>query len=407
MKRVAFLIPNLAKGGAERVLSNILLRLQTFEKYLILYEDRIDYPYLVEKKIVLDSPPVDYILLKFFRFLERYWRVKKLKSFYKFDVVVSFLEGANVINLITRRKEKVIISVREDKSKSFGRKGFIGKVYDLLIKLLYSRADAIVAVSQGVKASLVKIYGLPSDKIKVIYNPVDIAGINRLRSEPVEFDFGRYLISVGRLSLQKAQWHLLRIFKKIKEAFPGIKLLILGEGELKDLLIRLSENLGFRTFCWGGSKLSENYDVYFMGFKANPFKYISKAELFLFPSLWEGFPNALIEALACGVPVISSDCRSGPREILAPDTDFEYETKNPEFARYGVLMPVLDGKIRGAEAPLTDEEKVWADTVINLLKKKDLRKHYAEAAEKRAKDFSVRKIMKEWEEILVSEKFEE
>ena len=133
-----------------------------------------------------------------------------------------------------------------------------------------------------------------------------------------------------------------------------------------------------------------------LGFQKNPFKFISKSMFFVFPSLWEGFHNALVEAIACGVPVISSDCRSGPREILAPDTDFMYQTIEPEFAKYGVLMPVFDGKFKKADEPLTKEEKLWIEVILELLKNHKIRQQYAKAGKERVKDFYPDKIIPQW-----------
>jgi glycosyltransferase involved in cell wall biosynthesis len=127
---------------------------------------------------------------------------------------------------------------------------------------------------------------------------------------------------------------------------------------------------------------------------------MARAKLFVFPSLWEGFPNALVEAMACGVPVISSDCRSGPREILAPDTDFNYQTQKPDFAEYGILMPVFEVKYKSAEEPLEEREIMWVKTIDKLLEDEDLRKHYSEKAKQRAENFRIEKIVEEWKKVL-------
>jgi glycosyltransferase involved in cell wall biosynthesis len=193
---------------------------------------------------------------------------------------------------------------------------------------------------------------------------------------------------------------LLRVFKALKEKHKDLKLVILGMGELKDYLVGLSEELGLKTYVWDRDKLSENFDVYFLGFQENPFKFIARSKLFVFPSLWEGFGNVLIEAMVCGVPVISSDCRSGPREILAPDTDFNYQTQKPEFAEYGILMPVFEVKYKSAEEPIEEREIMWVETVDKLLEDEDLRKYYSEKAKQRAEDFRIEKIVEEWKEVI-------
>jgi glycosyltransferase involved in cell wall biosynthesis len=127
---------------------------------------------------------------------------------------------------------------------------------------------------------------------------------------------------------------------------------------------------------------------------------MARSKLFVFPSLWEGFGNVLVEAMACEVPVVSSDCRSGPREILAPNTDFNYQTQKPEFAEYGVLMPVFEVKYKSANEPLEEREIMWVETVDRLLKDESLRKHYSEKAKQRAEDFRIEKIVEKWKEVI-------
>ncbi|MEM2507578.1 MAG: glycosyltransferase, partial [Nitrososphaeria archaeon] len=208
------------------------------------------------------------------------------------------------------------------------------------------------------------------------------------------------LITVGRLTKQKGQWYLLRIFKELKKEFPELKLLILGEGELKEYLTGLSKDLGLKTYVWDKDQLSENFDVYFLGFQKNPFKFIARSKLFVFPSLWEGFGNVLIESMACGTAVVSADCRSGPREILAPNTDFEYQTKEPEYAEYGILMPTFKFEFKNANEPLDEIEMVWVKVIDDLLKREELRKRYAAKAVERAKHFDINLISNQWSQIL-------
>ncbi|WP_079654067.1 glycosyltransferase [Thermocrinis minervae] len=310
---------------------------------------------------------------------------------------------------MTKTQEKVVISVHFDLIQALEKDPFIGigwrrrivvAAYKWLIKKLYPKADLCIAVSHGVKESLVRL-GVPEERIRVIYNPYPVEEIQQKAKEDVEevFKSFPYLINVGRLTKPKGQWYLLRIFRSLKEEFPDLRLLILGEGELKGYLYNLCKTLGLRAYLWDKDKLSEDFDVYFLGFRENPFKYISRAKLFLFPSIFEGFGNVLVEALACGVPVVSSDCRSGPREILAPGSDYRHQTDKPEFAKYGVLMPVLDGSFLQDE-PLTQEEMMWVEVIKSMLKDESILKEYSERGMQRAYDFHVEKIIKEWQEVI-------
>jgi glycosyltransferase involved in cell wall biosynthesis len=396
--KLYFLINSLAGGGAEKVAIRLSEHLP-ISAFILLERDvkyKTDKPiFFLSNHSTKTSPIIKTLSILIYAY--------KLSDFIeKKSLVVSFLERANFVNIISKlfKKHKAIISVRMDQQT-----GHVGlrKLNNLLVRILYPKADLIVAVSHGVKQSLINL-GIKEEKIKVIYNPYPIGEIRELAKEPLgsheEIFKHPVLITAGRLTKQKGQWYLLRVFKALKEKHKDLKLVILGEGELKDYLVGLSEKLGLKTYVWDRNKLSGSFDVYFLGFQKNPFKFIARSKLFVFPSLWEGFPNALVEAMACGVPVVSSDCRSGPREILAPNTDFNYQTQKPEFAEYGVLMPVFEVKYKSAEEPFGGKEMMWVETIDKLLEDESLRKNYSEKAKQRAEDFIIEKILIEWRNII-------
>jgi glycosyltransferase involved in cell wall biosynthesis len=396
--KLYFLINSLAGGGAEKVAIRLSEHLP-MSAFILLERDvkyKTDKPiFFLSNHSTKTSPIIKTLSILIYAY--------KLSDFIeKNSLVVSFLERANFVNIISKlfKKHRAIISVRMDQQT-----GHVGlrKLNKLLVRILYPKADLIIAVSQGVKHSLINL-GIEEEKIKVIYNPYPIDEIRELAKEPLgsyeEIFKHPVLITAGRLTKQKGQWYLLRVFKALKEKHKDLKLVILGEGELKEYLVKLSQELGLKTYVWDRDALSESFDVYFLGFQKNPFKFIARSKLFVFPSLWEGFPNALVEAMACGVCVVSSDCRSGPREILAPNTDFNYQSQKPEFAEYGVLMPVFELKYKSAEEPFGGKEMMWVETVDKLLEDEGLRKHYSEKAKQRAEDFRIEKIVEEWKGVL-------
>lgn len=169
---------------------------------------------------------------------------------------------------------------------------------------------------------------------------------------------------------------------------PDAKLVILGQGDLEDYLKELAKELDLEK------------DVHFLGFQENPFKYIAKSTIYAFPSLYEGFPNAMCEAMVCGVPVISADCKSGPREILAPDTDINREIDDIEYAKYGILIPPSDGVKYKSDDELIKEEKILSKSIVALMKDKAMMDKYSKLAMERVDDFSMDKIIKQWEELL-------
>lgn len=393
MKNIAIIISSLKGGGAERVVSNITMNLpkDKYKIYLILFDSSsIAYPYtgeLIDIDIKANNNP----FMKTINFIRRYFRIKKIKRKYKIDTSISFLGGPNLLNILTKNKDKVVVSVRGYMSKqSKGIYTWIGK---RLMKKTYNNADMVVAVSNLIKNDLITNYNINENKVLTIYNPYDLEKISNLSQDPIEDEYnsifkGKVVITVGRLNHLKGHWHLIRAFKKISDYDENIKLVILGEGELRKYLQGLIDNLNL------------NNNVYLLGFKNNPYKYIKKSSIFVLPSLSEGFPNALAEAMACGIPVISSDCKSGPREILAPGTDIEFQCTEKEYAQHGILIPVCDGKHYNCEDQLAKEESIMSDAILELLNDEELYERYSVESIKRVKNFEIDTIIKEWEEII-------
>jgi len=392
MKKILFIAPSLSKGGAERVVATLSRSLSSeYDVNIAVFSSkRIDYEY--EGQLIdLEIPESQNRLIKNFKALRG---IKKIKKEIEPDVSVSFLPEPNLINVISRTEnEKTIISVRNRLSKilkNFKIPFFISRH---IFKREYSKADAIIPNSKGLKRDLIENFDLPENKIKVINNPCPVEGIQEKSEEDLEKEKREIfekptIITVGSLTEQKGQWHLIRAFREAKKEIKELNLVIIGEGPLRNYLEELVENLDLEK------------DVHFLGFKDNPFKYVSRSEVFVLSSLYEGLPNVIIESLACGTPVISTDCKSGPREILAPNTNITKDIKDIEKAEYGILTPTPDGKKRKAKEPLTKEEKTLSKAITQIINNKKMKKKCSEKSKERAKDFKQEKTVNKWKELI-------
>ena len=322
------------------------------------------------------------------------------------DTVLSFMERANIVNVLAaaRTGHRAVICERTRPSGEF--RGLRGALMRPLIRRYYPAAALIVANSAGVKKDLADNFAVPPEKILVIPNGCDAPGIAALAAAPLPAGwapvFERPVLAAGgRLTSAKGHWHLLRIFKELKKTYPAAALVLVGDGELQRYLLKLSAGLGLKTFSGPGVP-PPDADVYFAGFRENPHLFISKARLFAFTSLWEGFPNSLLEAMACGTPVASADCSSGPREILSPATAFTDRTLVPDHAPYGLLMPVLSGARLPAGTPLEAGELAWAEKISEMLAAPAALRSYASAGLRRAADFDLPKTAALWLKLLAT-----
>jgi glycosyltransferase involved in cell wall biosynthesis len=193
--------------------------------------------------------------------------------------------------------------------------------------------------------------------------------------------------TMGREDDLKGFWHLIKSIKLAKKELPDLKLVIIGDGEYKEYKV-LADKLGI-----GG-------DILFTGVQFNPFPILKCADIYALTSESEGFPNALIEAMAVGVPCISVNCLTGPAEILNEDYKACDNTDKIYYADYGVLMPVFKGKKNLDEKVFEKEEELFADEIVKLLEDKELLGKYKEKSIKRAADFGMESYVTEIEKII-------
>lgn len=216
---------------------------------------------------------------------------------------MSFGTSANFANVSSKGKESVIVGIR---SYDWLTDYFATFTID---KWIYNKADLVVSVSKVIADKAEKTFNIEKSKSKVLYNPYDVKYIRKKAKEQItEIDIpnnGKVIISVGRLVNQKGFNHLIKAFSLVLNEFPDAMLLIVGHGDKESKLIKLISDLG----------VDDN--VVLLGGQDNPYKFMQIANLYVLSSITEGFPNAMVEAMSVGLPVLAVDCKSGPREILS------------------------------------------------------------------------------------------
>lgn len=398
MKKLAFIIPDLYSRGMPRVLESLENEISEneYDKYIILLKKK-PIKFHVKGKIIEVEKEGNSFLSKIYIFIKRLIKIYSINKKYKFDYIISFGMTSNIISIVTSKYGKVIITEHNVKSieNSMGKsiKGSIyNKIYDFFIRRLYNKADVIVGVSKYIGLDLIKNYGVEEKKIYTIYNGVNEKIINELKYEELSKEEEQIfknpvIINVGALSFQKGQWHLIKIIPELKKEIPNIQLVILGDGEYKGCLLKLIKQLKI------------NDCVHLLGVKNNPYKYMYRAKIFVLSSLYEGFPNVLVEAMTVGVPIISVDCKSGPRELMSSTNNIEKKLKGKELSKYGILIAPFNILEKDENKNITNEEKNLIEAIVLLLKNKKLYSKYKKNINIRAIEFTSEKMKNEYERL--------
>jgi len=334
-KSLSILIYSLAGGGAERVVSILLQELQgSYNITLVLMRNKIDYDIPKEIKIhfLEDSDPYENGIIKLLKLPLLGLKYKSFCQKNSIDISLAFMNRPSYVAIFSKifgNRARNIVSERTTPSMMYRHKNLLSKISKMLIKKLYPKANMIIANAEGNRLDLISNFGIDKAKVVTIANPFDLEKIKELSQNSVEgIKFDRFtFVTVGRLDEGKNHKLMIDAFSKIE--YKNSQLLILGEGSLR---IKLEEQI---------KSLGLEHNVFLIGFDNNPYKYFSKSDTFVFTSNYEGFPNVLVEALACGLPVVSTDCQSGPREILAPKSEVSFQLKlDVEITSYGILTPV-------------------------------------------------------------------
>lgn len=328
--KVMLIMPSFRGGGAERVFIDLAVGLNDKALNVELVVLSNDGPYFKSipdnlKVTVLDSGSVR----------KSYRPIKEHIQRSKPDVIVSCMTHLNVgvalAKFFSRSKAKLILTEHNPFSSEKASMPMISRwIFSTLVQLSYSFADKIVMVSKGIENDFKKIFHINGKKITTIYNPIDITRVRKLSKEaPLAVSSKPMLVTMGRLVPQKRFDVLINAFNIVVETLPEASLHILGSGPLEEDLKKQI-----------ASKSLDN-NVFLEGFKDNPFGLLGQSDLFVLSSDFEGFGNVIVEALSLGLNVVSTDCPTGPVEIL-------------EHGEYGFLVPV-------------GSEKKLAETMIYAL----------------------------------------
>lgn len=318
--KVVFFQPNFRAAGVEKVnilLANEMFKLGVDVEFLV-FKKEGEFLNLLNKKIKVTDLSVERALHSFIALVRYFFRHKV--------IFVSSYSGLSLLsiiaNAITLNRSEVYACEHSTLSKITQVKGsFKDKVIKILLKFFYNHCSGVICVSKGVANDLVEHVGVSSKKVKVLYNPV----VNNTIFESINYfpehkwfldKASPVFIAVGRLDVAKNFALLINAFNKVVEE-QDARLLILGEGSLRDELQTQINTLGLQEKCE------------LVGFVDNPYKYMKHADAFVLSSDFEGFGNVIVEAMAVNTPVVSTNCPSGPSEIL-------------EDGKWGTLVPVGD-----------------------------------------------------------------
>ena len=379
---IVFLINSLCEGGAERAML-------TLSKQFVKEGHSVTILALTKNNFYTIPKGVEMVYLskmddslsgvrKMLYMPYHAWQLKQYVKTHNIALVQSYLFRANFVNLISSLlgSTQVIQVVNRSVVSRFFKEGLSGKINLFLIRYLYPKADMIIHISMQMKDDFNRHFFTRKNE-NVIYNPYDIKTVLYQANEATEdFRFEshkRYIITVGRLIPLKRFGDVLEAMSRLDS---DIELILLGDGKERNRLENQANELGIKK------------RVHFLGQVENPFKYIKKSDVFISSSSVEGFPNVLLESMLCETVVISSDCLSGPREILAPNSNSAKRlSKGMELSEFGILYAVGD-------------TIALVEALRSILEDHALLYHYQERAFSRAKEFSVDSIASKYREVL-------
>ena len=389
-KKLLLVVPMLHQGGFERVcVETARIMRDVYDVTVLIFTDR-DAHYDVSglNVINIDVPAREGKAAKAWNLFRRRHRIRQVKRRLGIDITYSFGSTANLANVMSRAGDRIVTSMRS--ALDFDAPDRLRRILD--------GSDLMISCSAEMERMLRERYGFR--KTALLYNPLDTERILRLSGEAVPDhpfpDASPLIVTTGRDDDAKGYWHLIKAFSALRRHLPDARLMIIGDGGMhreKRLI--------------GELRLADH--VVLTGVKKNPFAYMANADLFVLTSNHEGFPNALVEAMALGLPVIACDCISGPREILLSGE--ECESVNERFpdgtsvrdaveGAYGILIPDMDDRPDYNAQQITPDDMMLCTVLRRILESPEALEEYGARAAKRAESFSVGKYKTRLQTIL-------
>lgn len=390
MDNIMIISQSLTGGGAEKLAANLSLELSKSANITLVTfrEDENEYSFAGNRININKAGGKGGIFAHVINAIRRIHDVKKIKRQIKCNCTVSFLPQTDYVNVLSHIKgEKHIIDVVSNMSFVYptGIKRWFRK-------FVINKADFVVTVSEGVRDDLIKNFSVTAEKSKTIYNSCDISAIKndcmvgeeykRIANQLPE----KYICSMGSFRLAKGHWHLIKAFSTIESLIPDFKLVILGDGQYREKYKTLIERLGLTD------------RVVLPGFANPPYSIIAKSKLFVFSSVFEGFGHSIIEAISCGVPVLSTDCNYGAREIIAPNTDFRVKSNSFEKCEYGYLLPPFNMDDIDCSKQISELEKIMGTAILDILNRDN--SPLIEAGLKYVEKFDNTAYGKQWKDLI-------
>lgn len=402
-KKIAIVTSTLRAGGAERNSINLALYLpkSTYStdilSILSINEYRKEYGKILQNiriRYLLDDKRLSLSLPRLFLLPFAFIKLLLTSQKNKYSLLIAAHEYNTFYITVFAAKLlriKSLLVLGNNIPANFASKSILTRTFHkLFLRISLLLCDKVVCVSKGIYDQMEYDFPFLKNKIELIYNGTHIIEIKKTSPQKTHAkNASKSLIAVGRLIKRKGFEHVIRVVKYLNEKERlDLHLIIVGKGDQAEELVHLSENLSIQNNIsmvgMGGDKLLD---------------YLGSADIFVFPSHYEGFGNTIIEAMSCKLPVISADCMFGPREILDDNSSYEKIIRRMHKAKYGILTPRLSD-MNLEYGRLNASEKEMAQAIKEMVTNKNIYEYYRKKSFERAKYFSLKKMVDRYDSVI-------